>query len=319
MVVRAIETAGRKARDEPAEERFVVGVHPQRDLRLAAVAAEVTLADQQSDDQTGLEVGERGWAGLGGQGEEPTPVLFHRQVSRETSGEVATGARAGRIPPRVATLPALLLPEFAARLSRAASEPVPLPLAELLFGYYEELRRWAPRVDLVGPGSAAEGVERHFGEALAALPWLPPAGCTLVDLGSGAGFPGLVLAAARPDLQVTLVEPRERRRAFLAAAARRIDRPVRISAARVDRRLGEFPPAARVVTVRALRLAPEVWSALAARLDQRAILLSWSGVEPPALPAEFELEGEQRLQGSRERRLRRYRLRTPEGGRPEAP
>ena len=42
----------------------------------------------------------------------------------------------------------------------------------------------------------------------------------LVDLGSGAGFPGLVLAAARPDLHVTLVETRERKWSFLLAAAR---------------------------------------------------------------------------------------------------
>ena len=53
--------------------------------------------------------------------------------------------------------------------------------------------------------AAGEVVERHYGESLAALP-LAPAEGRLVDLGSGAGFPGWVLAAARPGLEVTLVD-----------------------------------------------------------------------------------------------------------------
>ena len=208
------------------------------------------------------------------------------------------------------SLPPLPREEFERRLARAiAPAELPPELAGPLHAYYEELRIWAPRVDLIGPGSAAAGVERHFGEALAALPWLPAGPASLLDLGSGAGFPGLVLAAARPDLEVTLVEPRERRRAFLAAAARRIGRKVQISAARVDRRLAGLPPLSDVVTVRALRLEPEIWSALAGRLAPGAVLLSWSGAAPPALPAEFEPERERLLPGSRDRWLRGYRLR----------
>ena len=45
-----------------------------------------------------------------------------------------------------------------------------------------------------------------------------PTGATVVDLGSGAGLPGLVLALARPDLRITLVEPLERRTVFLEEA-----------------------------------------------------------------------------------------------------
>ena len=73
--------------------------------------------------------------------------------------------------------------------------------------------------------------------------------------------------------------------------------------------LAGLPPLSDVVTVRALRLEPEIWSALAGRLAAGAILLSWSGAAPPALPAEFEPEHERLLPGSRDRWLRGYRLR----------
>ena len=72
MVVRAIEPAAGKPRHEPAEERLVVGVHAQRDLRLATVATEVPLADQQPEQDAELVL--RGFLRL----------LFHRHVSRET-------------------------------------------------------------------------------------------------------------------------------------------------------------------------------------------------------------------------------------------
>lgn len=179
-----------------------------------------------------------------------------------------------------------------------------------LWAHFEELRRWAPVVDLIGPGTAGEVVERHFAESLAALPWLPAESARLLDLGSGAGFPGLVLAAARPDLDVTLLEPRERRRAFLAAVARRSSLRVRISGARVDASAPqELPDDVAVVTVRALRLDPAAWSALAGKLRPDARVLIWSGSEPPELPPAFVQLRQDLLGGSRERILRQYRLR----------
>jgi len=76
-----------------------------------------------------------------------------------------------------------------------------------------------------------------------------PAPGTLVDVGSGNGSPGLVLALLREDLEVTLLEPRARRWAFLREAARASGRPVRVLRFRHDTYPG---PPAGTVTLRAL-------------------------------------------------------------------
>jgi len=72
---------------------------------------------------------------------------------------------------------------------------------------------------------------------------------TLIDVGSGSGSPGLVLALLRDDLEVTLLEPRARRWAFLREAARAAGRPVRVLRLRHDTYPG---PPARTVTLRAV-------------------------------------------------------------------
>ena len=210
-------------------------------------------------------------------------------------------------------LPELGFDEFAGRLAAAlagaAAPPAPslalLPGAvAALFAHYRELRRWLPHLALIGPGTVATVFERHYAESLAALPWLPPGPARLVDLGSGAGFPGLVLAAARPDLEVTLVEPRQKKSAFLAAAAHRAGLGVRCLDARVERLLPPgFPTAIEILTVRALHLSDPAWRALAPALASGARLLLWSGAEPSALPSGFAVSASRPLAGGERRRL----------------
>src|SRR5712691_10434932 len=95
-------------------------------------------------------------------------------------------------------LPPLPQADFVVAVRDLAPEPLSDGAAAALFAHYEELRRWSPRLALVGPGAVDEVLARHFGESLAALPFLPEPQGALVDVGSGAGSPGLVLAAARP-------------------------------------------------------------------------------------------------------------------------
>jgi 16S rRNA (guanine527-N7)-methyltransferase len=68
---------------------------------------------------------------------------------------------------------------------------------------------------LLGPREAARIWDRHLLNCAVIHPAIPT-GCTIADIGSGAGLPGMVLAIVRPDLAVTLVEPMQRRCEFLS-------------------------------------------------------------------------------------------------------
>lgn len=197
----------------------------------------------------------------------------------------------------------LTVDELAAAVARVSPEPLGPAAISALHAHYLELARWNRTLSLIGPGTAGEIVERHYGESLAALPLVPEEG-ELVDLGSGAGFPGLVIAAARPRLGVTLVEARERKWAFLQAAARRAALSCRCLNVRVALPLpAGLPAAIDRVTVRALKLDPPVLGALADRLRPSGRLLLWAGGELPDIPPGLAPAGEVRLTGSVRRRI----------------
>jgi 16S rRNA (guanine527-N7)-methyltransferase len=102
---------------------------------------------------------------------------------------------------------------------------------ELLARYAALVRSWAPRLDLVSPGDLGRLEERHIGDSLRAVPLLdelPPGLC--VDIGSGAGLPGIPLAIVRPERLWTLLEPRHRRAAFLEEAVRELGLSCRVVA-----------------------------------------------------------------------------------------
>jgi 16S rRNA (guanine527-N7)-methyltransferase len=89
---------------------------------------------------------------------------------------------------------------------------------ERLMTYCAELLRWSAKINLVAKAPLREIWETHFLDSLSLLRVLPPldsAQQPLLDIGTGAGFPGLALKAARPDLPVILVEPRQKRVSFL--------------------------------------------------------------------------------------------------------
>ena len=85
--------------------------------------------------------------------------------------------------------------------------------------HYGLLQRWNRHVNLTSIRSPEQIVERHFGEALH-LATLVREAKSLVDVGSGAGFPGLPFAVARPDVDVTLVESVSKKVAFLKEVSR---------------------------------------------------------------------------------------------------
>ncbi len=119
---------------------------------------------------------------------------------------------------------------------------------ERLTAYAELLVKWQARINLVGPDTLPELWRRHFLDSAQLFRLIPAGAKRLVDLGSGAGFPGLVLAVmGAPD--VHLVESDARKCAFLREAARITGTTVTV----VNRRIEQAPPlGADVVTARAL-------------------------------------------------------------------
>lgn len=97
------------------------------------------------------------------------------------------------------------------------------PFISKLAAYAGELLRWNERINLTGARSLETLAREHLADALALVPLLPPAPARWIDVGSGSGLPGIVLALARPELSAVLLEPSEKRRAFLAAALRSLD------------------------------------------------------------------------------------------------
>ena len=88
--------------------------------------------------------------------------------------------------------------------------------------YHELLADWNTRMNLTGDTDFATSLDRHYTDSLAPLvnEHLFPQGASLIDVGSGAGFPGLPLAIARPDLQVTLLDSLMKRIGFLDAVVK---------------------------------------------------------------------------------------------------
>ena len=134
----------------------------------------------------------------------------------------------------------------------AALIPVSRETLDRLRLYTELLGKWTRKINLVAPQSMADVWRRHILDSAQLHRLLPPETATLVDLGSGAGLPGLILAILGVP-QVHLVESDLRKATFLQEAARQTGTKVTIHAKRID-----VAPAiqADVVTARALaRLA----------------------------------------------------------------
>jgi 16S rRNA (guanine527-N7)-methyltransferase len=86
--------------------------------------------------------------------------------------------------------------------------------------YLSLLLRWNARVNLTAIRDEEGIVSRHFIESIACARALPAGICTLLDFGSGAGFPGIPIALCRPEIAVTLAESQGKKAAFLSEAVR---------------------------------------------------------------------------------------------------
>jgi 16S rRNA (guanine527-N7)-methyltransferase len=108
--------------------------------------------------------------------------------------------------------------------------------------------KWSLRINLVSKHDLQNLWERHIQDSLALIPYIPAGTAAAIDLGSGAGFPGLVLAI-ETGIPFTLIESDSRKAAFLLDAARELQAPAKILNCRIE--TAKCAPAP-LITARAL-------------------------------------------------------------------
>ena len=102
-----------------------------------------------------------------------------------------------------------------------------------LEAHYQTLVRWNRSMNLTSISGLEETVERHYCESVFLAASLPPGPLRIVDIGSGAGFPGFPVAVIRPDCSVTLVESHQRKAVFLREVSRALPN-IRVLAKRAE-------------------------------------------------------------------------------------
>lgn len=139
--------------------------------------------------------------------------------------------------------------------------------------YLELLRRWQGAINLVASATLADPWRRHILDCGQLWRFLPAGARRVVDLGSGAGLPGLILAIMGAP-ETHLIESDRRKAAFLREAARACGVAVTVHAERVG---AVPPPGADVVTARALAPLPELLALAFSHVQPRTTCLFLKG------------------------------------------
>jgi 16S rRNA (guanine527-N7)-methyltransferase len=179
-----------------------------------------------------------------------------------------------------------------------------IELVERIKTYIELLLKWNRSISLTTVTSVDEILRFHFGETLFALPMLPVEKSRLADVGSGAGFPGIPLAIARPSFEVTLIEPNMKKFAFLSEVIRSLDIPNAVVFR--GRMVGFQLPNKRLdfVTARALGQFDELFEWAHEQLTPTGKLILWVGDEDArklAADSRFKWGVPDRIPGSERR------------------
>ena len=171
---------------------------------------------------------------------------------------------------------------------------VPLGEREIghFFRYLSLLEKWNARINLSAARSDRELVAQHLLDSLAVVPHVPGDAARAVDVGSGAGFPGAVVAIMRPAVEVVALEPVHKKQAFLATVRRELGlenfRPLAQRLADHMQEAGYRPY--DVAMSRATFALPRWLAEGAALVHESGVVLGMEGAEQHDLPA-----GAQRL------------------------
>ena len=166
------------------------------------------------------------------------------------------------------------------------SEPAPEQIAQLQ-KYLALLLDWNQRINLISPNDEERIAERHILESLAILSaWPFPQNASVLDLGSGAGFPGMPLKIMRPDLAMTLLESRQKKTLFLNAAVQELKfSNCRVVNARAEDLVKIPSEKFSIVIARAVAELKTLWEWSRSLLTDRGLLLAMKGGE---LEKEFQ-------------------------------
>ena len=115
------------------------------------------------------------------------------------------------------------------------------------------VRKWTPRINLISPTTISDLWMRHVVDSVQIYPFAPPDFIRWVDIGSGGGFPGIVVAiiakAENPNATCVLIESDQRKGTFLRTAIRDLDLNATVIASRIEE---AAPQTADIVSARAL-------------------------------------------------------------------
>jgi 16S rRNA (guanine527-N7)-methyltransferase len=165
---------------------------------------------------------------------------------------------------------------------------VPLESEEGLFWLASELLRWNAKVNLTAIVDPIDVLDKHILDSLSVAPSLAEDARRLLDVGTGAGFPGLPLALVRPELEVWLVDSVAKKVGFVKHAIAALGLAPRARALHATLRgapAAEGIPVMDAAVSRALREVPG-WATLASpylRLGGQLLAMVGGGFEPPAL------------------------------------
>lgn len=157
--------------------------------------------------------------------------------------------------------------------------------ATQILRYTEILGTWGIERGLIGPKEGDRIWERHIANCIP-VTTLIPQNATVIDIGSGAGLPGIVIALARPDLAVTLLEPLNRRFDFLNEVVAQLELPITVIQGRAQTITGRY----QVVTARAVAPLPKLLPLLWHLVAPGGSLLAIKGENAAAEVAESDLK-----------------------------
>jgi 16S rRNA (guanine527-N7)-methyltransferase len=155
-------------------------------------------------------------------------------------------------------------------------------MTPILERYADLLLKWNARINLTA-ASTHDDAMQHIDDCSAIIRHIPSDARALVDIGSGGGLPAVVIAASRPDLVVTAVEPIQKKHAFLRTAARELALAnLHPRAARIE----DVEDAAFDVATSRATFALDAWLRLGLRLVRiGGVVLGMEGRDEVALPA----------------------------------